>query len=131
MTLVDSDVLIDLFFRDAIWFHWSKKTLARRSEIGPLAIVDVTFSEIAIGFGAAADVDMALEALAIERMPMSSDALHAAGQAFKRYRMAGGRRSGVLPHFLIGACAQTSGLPILTRDRRYTALFPGVELITP
>ena len=131
MTLVDSDVLIDLFFRDAIWFHWSKTMLARRSEIGPLAIIDVTFSELAIGFGHAADVDMALEALGIDRMAMSNDALYAAAQAFKRYRAAGGRHPGVLPHFLVGACAQTAGLPILTRDRRYTVLFPGVELITP
>jgi predicted nucleic acid-binding protein len=131
MTLVDSDVLLDLFFRDPVWFHWSKTMLARRSETGPLAIVDVTFSEVALGFAHAADVELALEALAIARMPMTGEALHAAAQAFKRYRLAGGRRGGVLPHFLVGACAQTAGLPILTRDRRYGEHFPGVELITP
>ena len=45
-----------------------------------------------------------------------------------------GRRSrtGVLPNFFIGAHAQVTGLPILTRDPRpYRTYFPEVEVIAP
>jgi predicted nucleic acid-binding protein len=42
---------------------------------------------------------------------------------------AGGRRSGVLPHFFIGAHAAVSRLKLPTRDvRRYNSYYP---LISP
>jgi predicted nucleic acid-binding protein len=58
--------------------------------------------------------------------------LFAAGQAYRKYRAAGGSRSNVLPDFSIGAHALTTGMAILTRDARpYRTYFPDVELITP
>ena len=66
----------------------------------------------------------------LERTPAS--ALFLAGQAFGRYRAAGGPRTSVLPDFFIGAHAQVMSVPILTRDvRRYRSYFPEVRLIAP
>ena len=63
---------------------------------------------------------------------MPKTALFLAGEIFRRYRRAGGVRTGVLADFFIGAHAQVIGSPILTRDvRRYRTYFPEVELITP
>jgi hypothetical protein len=59
-------------------------------------------------------------------------ALFLAGQAFRRYRRAGGRKGNVLSDFFIGAHAALARCPPLTRDvRRYRASFPTVEFITP
>ena len=59
-------------------------------------------------------------------------ALFLAGKAFRRYRAAGGARTGVLPDFFIGAHASVEGWPLLTRDAgRYRGYFPKVRLIAP
>jgi len=59
-------------------------------------------------------------------------ALFLAGKVFRRYRAAGGNRTGVLPDFFIGAHAAVSGLPLLTRDiQRYRTYYPTVNLIAP
>jgi len=59
-------------------------------------------------------------------------ALFLAGKAFQRYRSAGGRRTGVLPDFFIGAHAVVAGATLMTRDAaRYRSYFPGVVLIAP
>ena len=44
---------------------------------------------------------------------------------------AGGRRTGVLPDFFVGAHAAVTGVSLLTRDaQRYRSYFPTIELIT-
>jgi predicted nucleic acid-binding protein len=59
-------------------------------------------------------------------------ALFVAGQAFRKYRRAGGTKTGVLPGFFIGAHAAVLGCAILTRDAgRYRSYFPTVELLAP
>jgi len=68
--------------------------------------------------------------ITLERTPTAG--LFAAGQAFRKYRAAGGLRSNVLPDFFIGGHAQATRSPILTRDTRpYRAYFPDVALIAP
>jgi len=64
--------------------------------------------------------------------PTPHAALFLAGKAFRRYRAAGGVRTGVLPDFFIGAHAAVAGVKLLTRDgARYRRYFPRVTLITP
>ena len=64
--------------------------------------------------------------------PMPRPALFLAGKAFQRYRAAGGRRTGVLPDFFIGAHAAVARLALLTRDARpYRSYFPTVDLVAP
>ena len=55
-----------------------------------------------------------------------------AGQAFVKYRRAGGTKSSPLPDFYIGAHALAEGLTLATRDEsRYRTYFPGLALISP
>jgi predicted nucleic acid-binding protein len=59
-------------------------------------------------------------------------ALFLAGKAFHRYRSAGGKRTGVLPDFFLGAHAVVSDCLLITRDAaRYRTYFPGIMLIAP
>jgi predicted nucleic acid-binding protein len=132
MTLVDTNVLLDILSDDPRWSAWSVRLLAERAALGPVAINDAIYAELSARMDDQAQLDYVLGdlALSFERVPMR--ALFLAGQSYRRYRSSGGIRTGVLPDFFIGAHAHAVGCPILTRDvRRYRTYFPGVELITP
>jgi predicted nucleic acid-binding protein len=132
MTLVDTTVLIDVLTHDPTWLEWSVEQMDRQAAEGPLIINDIVYAELSVGFASEEAVADTLDELAVEFFRTPIPALFLAGKAFRQYRRAGGRRTGVLPDFFIGAHAQVLGLPILTRDaRRYRAYFPEVEVIAP
>jgi predicted nucleic acid-binding protein len=132
LTLVDTNVLLDLLTGDPKWADWSIGQLDAASLRGPLAINDVVYAELSVRFSTieALDAVVAEMGLVMEAMPRA--ALFLAGKVFQRYRAVGGSRSGVLPDFFIGAHAAVLGCPLLSRDvGRYQAYFPGIKLVTP
>lgn len=132
MTLVDTNVIIDVLLGDAAWMTWSAERLEACRNSGPLYLNEIGYAELSAKMDRESDVEAAVGGLGLtfERMPTS--ALYAAGQAFRRYRAAGGPRLSVLPYFFVGAHAQVNGMAILTRDGRpYRTYFPDVRLITP
>ena len=132
MTLIDTNVILDVLSNDPIWLDWSSAQLLLSHERGSVSINDITYAELAVRIEVESELQRKLASLSIslERTPVS--ALFIAGRAFKRYRAAGGPRTSVLPDFFIGGHAQVAHLPLLTRDtRRYRAYFPEVELIAP
>jgi predicted nucleic acid-binding protein len=132
MTLVDTNVLLDVLSDDPRWSAWSVRQLAERSALGPIIINDAIYAELSARMDNQAQLEQALGDLDVsfDRVPMR--ALFLAGQSYRRYRSSGGIRTGVLPDLFIGAHAYVVGCSILTRDvRRYRTYFPGVELITP
>ncbi|MGC2813414.1 MAG: type II toxin-antitoxin system VapC family toxin [Bradyrhizobium sp.] len=132
MTLVDSNVLLDVFTRTPNWWEWSLAQLEEARLRGTLLINDVIYAETSIRFHSIDDFDAALARFGITVAPMPRAALFLAGKAFIQYRTAGGIRNGVLPDFFIGAHAQIDRLPLLTRDvRRYRSYFPSDMLIAP
>jgi predicted nucleic acid-binding protein len=132
MTLVDSNVLLDIFAKTSIWWEWSLKQLEDAALHGPLLINDVIFAETSIRFSSIATFEAALTDAGITVAPIPRPALFLAGKASVKYRTLGGVRSGVLPDFFIGAHAEIESLPLLTRDvRRYRSYFPTVMLIAP
>ena len=132
MTLVDSNILIDIFADDPVWFDWSSMQLEEAALNGPLLINDVVYAETSIRYRDLQKFEAALAKAGVIVVPMPRPALFIAGKAFARYREAGGIRTGVLPDFFIGAHAQVEQLPLLTRDvRRYRSYFPSVTLIAP
>lgn len=132
MTLVDSNVLIDIFADDPKWFDWSLARLEEAILDGPLLINDVVYAETSIRFRNIGDFDAALARAGVRVATMPRAALFLAGKVFMQYRRAGGQRAGVLPHMFIGAHAAVEVLPLLTRDpRRYRTNFPTITLIAP
>ena len=132
MTLVDSNVLLDVFSAGQPWVAWSRQQLERAVRRGPVFINDVIYVEVSLQFAAFEALDAVLKEILIDVLPMPRPALFLAGRAFRQYRTAGGLRTGVLPDFFIGAHATVQHLPIVTRDvRRYRHYFPTVELIAP
>ncbi|OCK57613.1 type II toxin-antitoxin system VapC family toxin [Bradyrhizobium sp. LMTR 3] len=132
MTLVDSNVLLDVFIQTPGWWEWSLARLEDTARQGPLLINDVIFAETSIRFPVIEDFEAALSQAGITVAPIPRMALFLAGKASIQYRNAGGARGSVLPDFFIGAHAAVEQLPLLTRDtRRYRTYFPTVTLIAP
>lgn len=132
MTLIDSNVLIDLLIDDPKWSAWSLEQLEQAAWRGPLLINDIAYAETSTRY---LDIEDFESALAVANMTVTATprmALFLAGKAFTKYRRAGGVRTGVLADFFIGAHAAVEGLPLLTRDpQRYRHYFPTVVLIAP
>jgi predicted nucleic acid-binding protein len=132
MTLVDSNVLLDLVTDGEAWADWSQAQLELAAMRGPLVINDVIYAEVSTRYATPGAVDAALDDLSIGVATLPRAALFLAGKAYLRYRAAGGVRTGVLADFFVGAHAAVEDLPLLTRDtRRYRSYFPTVKLIAP
>lgn len=130
ITLVDTNVLLDLVTDDPDWADWSIAQLDAAAIRGGLAIDDVIYAELSVRFEKIETLDATLAGIAL--LPIPRPALFLAGKAFQRYRAAGGARTGVLPDFFIGAHAAVAGLTLLTRDaQRYRTYFPMIELVAP
>jgi predicted nucleic acid-binding protein len=132
MTLVDTNVLLDIVTADPNWADWSIRQLDAASLQGPVVINDVVYAELSVRFATIEAVDAVLADADIELTAMPRAALFLAGKVFLRYRANRGTRTGVLPDFFIGAHAAVSRLTLLTRDaRRYRTYFPSLQLSAP
>ena len=132
MTLVDTNVILDLVTNDPDWSGWSIAQLEEAALKGPLCINDVVYAELSVRYARIEDLEAMLDDAAIEVARTPRDALFLAGKVFVQYRKSGGARTGILPDFFIGAHAAVSGLPLLTRDGgRYRTYFPSMALIVP
>jgi predicted nucleic acid-binding protein len=132
VTLVDTNVLLDVFTEDPKWLGWSLTRLEQAAFRGSLLINDVIYAETSTRYPRIEDFEAVLVSAGITVAPISRAALFLAGKAYARYRSAGGIRTGVLADFFIGAHAAVEQLPLLTRDAlRYRNYFPTVELIAP
>jgi hypothetical protein len=132
VTLVDTNVLLDLATDDPAFGDWSLVQLETASLRGPLLINDVVYAELSVRYDRIEDLDEFVDRAGLRREAMPTAALFLAGKAFRSYRQAGGSRTGVLPDFFIGAHAAVRGHALLTRDRgRFATYFPTVALIEP
>ena len=132
MTLVDTNVLLDVATDDPVWADWSQGQLDAAAARGPVLINDVIYAELSAGFARIEDLDEALRevGVAVEHTPRAG--LFLAAKAHVRYRARGGTRTGVLPDLFIGAHAAVASLPLLTRDTaRHRTNFPTLQLICP
>ena len=132
MTLVDANVLLDVFTDDDEWKDWSRGQLKAALLDGGAAVNPIIYAEVSLAFAHERELEAELRSLGITRLPLPYEAAFPAGRAFLRYRREGGQRRSPLPDFYIGAHAQLGGLTLLTRDpRRYRAHFPSVAIIAP
>lgn len=132
MTLIDTNVLLDLVTDDPNWADWSIAQLEAASLNGPLLINDVVYAELSVRYDCVESLETFLDAAGLTMAPMPRAALFLAGKVFTQYRRSGASRTGVLPDFFIGAHAAVNELPLLTRDvGRYRTYFPSLKVIAP
>ena len=132
MILVDTNVISDVLTPSSDWQSWSVDCLDLHRREDTLVTNEIVFAELSARLRTESDAHRVLSDLLItfERIPTSG--LFAAGQAFRKYRAAGGSRANVLPDFFVGAHAHVTRMRVMTRDTRpYRAYFPDVDLIAP
>ncbi len=132
VTLVDSNVLLDILTDDPRWSEWSASQLAQALDAGRVVINPLVYAEVSVGFTRIEDLDAVLPATHFEREGLPYAAGFLAAKAFTAYRRRGGARPTPLPDFYIGAHAAVASYRLLTRDaRRYRTYFPRLELVAP
>lgn len=50
MTLLDTNVLIDVLMHDPAWLDWSVEQRDRQAAQGPLIINEIIYAELSVGF---------------------------------------------------------------------------------
>ncbi len=131
-TLVDSNVILDVFTEDPKWFEWSSQKLAEYAEKDILVINPIIYAEVSIRFESIEELEEALPPEIFVREELPWEAAFLAGKCFLLYKKQKGRKTSPLPDFYIGAHAAVRGYALLTRDdRRYRFYFPKLKLIAP
>jgi predicted nucleic acid-binding protein len=132
VTLVDSNIILDIVTEDDEWLERSAGALEESAEGGALAINPIIYAEVSVRFETIEALEAALPRDYFRRESLPWEAAFLAAKAFVRYRRAGGVRPSPLPDFLIGAHAAVAGMTLLTRDaRRYRTYFPKLRIISP
>jgi predicted nucleic acid-binding protein len=131
-TLVDTNILIDVFHTRTAFTEWSTEQLAAARAKGLLLINPLIYAEMAAGYATSEELEAALAPSLFRREDLPWEAAYAAGHAFLQYRRAGGDKRSPLPDFYIGAHAMVRGYRLLSRDvAKYRTYFPLISIISP
>jgi predicted nucleic acid-binding protein len=90
VTLVDSNVLLDVLTDDPIWGSWSQSALVQARDTGRLVINPLVYAEVSTGFEKIEELDEAIPAADFDREALPFEAGFVAGKAFLAYRQRGG-----------------------------------------
>lgn len=132
VTLVDSNVLLDVITDDINWSKWSGGALAGARNAGLLVINQIVYAEVSVQYARLEELDAALPAAEFLREDLPYTAGFLAGKAYLAYRRRGGTRRSPIPDFYIGAHAAVCGYQLLTRDAsRYRTYFPTLVVVAP
>lgn len=130
ITALDTSVLLAIFKPEHSAQTWLK-ALETAAASGQLVISEIVYAELAASFTQIELLDRRLNALGVALIASTKTTLFEAGLIFKRYRMAGGIRSNMVPDFLIGAHALRQADQLASTDRGYLrAHFAGLTLLS-
>ncbi len=118
VTAVDTSVLLDVLLNDPQHALASIAALRRGSAEGSLILCEIVLAELAPNM-APTEIPQFLSDWNLTFVPSSQSSAILAGEMSRTYLRRGGKRSRVVPDFLLAAHAQTHAQRLLARDRGY------------
>ena len=130
ITLVDTNVLLDVFLPDPNFGERSLELLENAFQQGSLIVNEIIYAELAPQFDYRNLLDNTLAKLGIRIVLIDQETAYTAGRKWKQYKKTGGTRDRILANFLIGAHAQSKADILLSRDRGfYKKYFKGLKVM--
>lgn len=131
-TVLDSSVLLDVFAADPTRALAGARAIEHARSRGPVIVPTAVWAEVRAFFADDASMERTMEAAELRHDPGDSTIANRAGALWRDYRSRGGRRSRIIPDFVIAAHALERGGRLLTRDRGFAReYFTGLELLEP
>jgi hypothetical protein len=119
ITAVDTSVLLDVILDDPKYRHDSLAALQSARAAGALIVCPVVWAEVRATLQEPDVIGQVLRAAGIAFDPFDEACADAAGDLWRTYKRQGGKRTHLVPDFLIGAHAMVRTGRLLARDRGF------------
>ena len=119
ITAVDSSVLLDVILDSPQHCTASLAALRSARSQGALIVCPVVWAEVRAALTDPLTIDDALTAAGLAFDPFDQRCAELAGDLWREYRRRGGKRTVLIPDFLVGAHALVRAGRILSRDRGF------------
>jgi predicted nucleic acid-binding protein len=86
LTLVDTNILLDLATDDSDWFDWSLSAIEEAASVGPLYINAIVFGELAARYASVKELNDFVATAGVGFVDLPREAAFLAAKAFARYR---------------------------------------------
>src|SRR5260370_215354 len=119
ITAFDTNVLLDILIPNEIYFARSFNALQPAKAAGAIVICDIVYAELWIQLHTQEEGDGFLQDNRIRVECLTRPAHFLASRICTDYRRRGGKRTRILPDYLIAAHAQLQADRLVTRDRTF------------
>jgi len=132
ITAVDTSVLLDVILDDPKYRDDSLAALQNSRAAGALIACPVVWAEVRATLQEPQVIGQVLRAAGIGFDPFDEACADAAGDLWRTYKRQGGKRTHLIPDFLIGAHATVRTGRLLARDRGFfRGYFEQLKVIEP
>ena len=132
LSALDSNILIDIRQGHPTFGPQSAAALIEARLRGPILICDIVYAEMCTLFPSQQMCDEFLDSLQLAPEHLNRASCFLASRSWAGYLRSGGKRTRILPDFLIAAHAVNQADCLITRDRGfYRSHFPKLKIIDP
>lgn len=132
ITAVDTNILLDLRNENSSFTPSSIAATVKASSAGAVLICDVVYAELCVSFDSRIECDDYLVSLGIKVEPLAAQSSFRASRNWISHLASGGKKTRILPDFLIAGHAAYQADRLLTRDTGFLRRhFPDLNVVHP